>query len=704
MNVRDARALHAYQRLATTLATTLAAAAAAADNDSGGNQDKEDHTAETNTANCLRLIGLLDIEEKRREERAASSQARSSASHGDAMTPEATNRLKTHFLGQLATLEARNEEQKRAKVLSLPALTERRNHHHPNHGSEAPLFRCPPTALSVETLLASAHTPWLHSILIAPSSISSPLHQIDALQLATVGLSSSTTITSSSLKTTTTSTSSSSSSSSLPASSSAQQYLARPGNHRLPGKSPGSATATATATATGTGTGTSTSTARRRQINYGRNRYDHRHDDPNSSPDDEMLDPEVEEENERKSKDSFISARDKLEKDDKTKGITRSGGTANNAQHNARPSGLRGSKRAFNPPFKDKDDGRGQRKKSRREDEEEERKASESNPLLDELLANEKLKFIDPIMVERIVSEILDHSPAVEWDDIAGLAFAKKCVKEAVVLPLLRPDFFRGIRAPPKGILLFGPPGTGKTMIGKAIASQSGARFFNISASSLTSKWIGEGEKTVRALFAVARCLQPAVIFIDEIDSILTQRSENDQEATRRLKTEFLIQLDGAACSGDDKLLVVGATNRPAEIDEAARRRLVKRLYIPLPDIPARKSMILHYIRSLQKSLTEEEIDAVVARAQGYSGSDIKALCAEAAMGPIRNIEPELLMNLSEDQIRALSYEDFVSAFDHVRPSVSQKDLASLQEWNEQFGSFKTTGEEALEETLQGSS
>jgi len=230
----------------------------------------------------------------------------------------------------------------------------------------------------------------------------------------------------------------------------------------------------------------------------------------------------------------------------------------------------------------------------------------------------------------------------------------------------------------------------------------------------------------VRALFAVARCLQPAVIFIDEIDSILTQRSENDQEATRRLKTEFLIQLDGAACSGDDKLLVVGATNRPAEIDEAARRRLVKRLYIPLPDIPARKSMILHYIRSLQKSLTEEEIDTVVARAQGYSGSDIKALCAEAAMGPIRNIEPELLMNLSEDQIRALSYEviptysgkkwdsntlffdfyeqDFVSAFDHVRPSVSQKDLASLQEWNEQFGSFKTTGEEALEETLQGSS
>jgi SpoVK/Ycf46/Vps4 family AAA+-type ATPase len=171
----------------------------------------------------------------------------------------------------------------------------------------------------------------------------------------------------------------------------------------------------------------------------------------------------------------------------------------------------------------------------------------------------------------------------------------------------------------------------------------------------------------VRALFAVARCLQPAVIFIDEIDSILTQRSENDQEATRRLKTEFLIQLDGAACSGEDKLLVVGATNRPAEIDEAARRRLVKRLYIPLPDTLARRSMILHYLHSLQTDLTDDHVDTVVARAQGYSGSDIKALCAEAAMGPIRNLEPELLMNLSEDQIRPIGYDVRFNHHTHTR-------------------------------------
>ena len=123
------------------------------------------------------------------------------------------------------------------------------------------------------------------------------------------------------------------------------------------------------------------------------------------------------------------------------------------------------------------------------------------------------------------------------------------------------------------GLLLFGPPGTGKTLIGKCIASQSGSTFFSISASSLTSKWIGEGEKMVRALFAVARVHQPSVVFIDEIDSLLSQRSESEHEASRRIKTEFLVQLDGATTEGEERILVVGATNRPQELDEAARRR-----------------------------------------------------------------------------------------------------------------------------------
>ncbi|EME27240.1 AAA-type ATPase [Galdieria sulphuraria] len=224
---------------------------------------------------------------------------------------------------------------------------------------------------------------------------------------------------------------------------------------------------------------------------------------------------------------------------------------------------------------------------------------------------------VEPRLVELITNEVLEKNPGVGWNDIAGLEFAKSCVLEAVVWPMMRPDIFSGIRRPPKGLLLFGPPGTGKTMIGRAIASRAGATFLNISASSLTSKWVGESEKMVRALFGVARCYQPAVIFIDEIDSLLTQRSEADQESSRRLKTEFLVQMDGAASTDDDRILVVGATNRPQELDEAARRRLIKRLYIPLPDPEARKCLISRLVSSQKHSLTEEQLESLTEKTQG---------------------------------------------------------------------------------------
>ncbi|KAF5273488.1 hypothetical protein FQA39_LY07505 [Lamprigera yunnana] len=208
-----------------------------------------------------------------------------------------------------------------------------------------------------------------------------------------------------------------------------------------------------------------------------------------------------------------------------------------------------------------------------------------SNKCSDDETVDERLKNIDPKMVELIKSEIMDNGAIVKWDDIAGLESAKTAIQEAVVWPLLRPDIFTGLRRPPKGILLFGPPGTGKTLIGKCVASHSKSTFFSISASSLTSKWIGDGEKMVRALFAVAVCHQPAVIFIDEVDSLLSQRSDTEHESSRRLKTEFLVRLDGATTDNDERVLVIGATNRPQELDEAARRRFVKRLYIPLPEL-----------------------------------------------------------------------------------------------------------------------
>lgn len=336
----------------------------------------------------------------------------------------------------------------------------------------------------------------------------------------------------------------------------------------------------------------------------------------------------------------------------------------------------RGPNRQFVPPVLNNDqdkDGGLERKKVNGNEE-------KSDPEMDE-----RLKNIEPKMVELITNEIMDHGPPVSWDDIAGLEFAKSVIKEIVVWPMLRPDIFKGLRGPPKGVLLFGPPGTGKTLIGKCIASQSKATFFSISASSLTSKWVGEGEKMVRALFAVARCHLPAVIFIDEIDSLLSQRTDGEHDASRRIKTEFLVQLDGATTNSDDRLLVVGATNRPQEIDEAARRRLVKRLYIPLPD-PGARQQIMHNLLSQQSySLSEQEIKKIVQQTHGYSGSDMANLCREAALGPIRNIAD--IQCIEADQVPPIVFRDFDAALHQVRASVSEKDLDLYLQWNKLYGS-----------------
>ncbi|XP_044149465.1 fidgetin-like protein 1 isoform X1 [Bufo gargarizans] len=339
-----------------------------------------------------------------------------------------------------------------------------------------------------------------------------------------------------------------------------------------------------------------------------------------------------------------------------------------------RSRGLHGK---FVPPIAKKDDGdgyTGQKKAYSASN-------SESNVPFDE-----RLKNIEPKMIELIMSEIMDHGPPLNWDDIAGLEFAKTTIKEIVLWPMLRPDIFTGLRGPPKGILLFGPPGTGKTLIGKCIACQSRATFFSISASSLTSKWVGEGEKMVRALFTVARCHQPAVIFIDEIDSLLSQRGEGEHESSRRIKTEFLVQLDGATTSSDDRILVVGATNRPQEIDEAARRRLVKRLYIPLPEASARKQIIVSLMSQENCSLSEKEVESIVLQAEGFSGADMTQLCREAALGPIRSLQIFDISTISSEQVRPIAYVDFQNALQTVRPSVSKQDLELYEQWNKTFG------------------
>ncbi|DBA04352.1 TPA: hypothetical protein N0F65_002114 [Lagenidium giganteum] len=311
---------------------------------------------------------------------------------------------------------------------------------------------------------------------------------------------------------------------------------------------------------------------------------------------------------------------------------------------------------------------------------------SKPAPNQDDENIDPRLKSCDPELISKIELEIVDSGDPVHFDDIAGLQFAKRCVNELVIWPMARPDIFTGLRSLPKGLLLFGPPGTGKTLIGKAIASESGATFFSISASSLTSKWIGEGEKLVRTLFAVAAVKQPSVIFIDEIDSLLTQRSSEENEASRRMKTEFLVQLDGAGTKASDVILVVGATNRPQELDEAARRRFVKRLYIPLPSFEARLDLINRLLRDNKHNLSEENKRDIAEKSQGYSGADVRALCTEAAMEPIRSCVD--IRTMDADSVRPISQEDFVTALRGVRPSVGAKDLDFYRDWNAEFGSF----------------
>ncbi|XP_063299282.1 spastin isoform X2 [Pelobates fuscus] len=296
------------------------------------------------------------------------------------------------------------------------------------------------------------------------------------------------------------------------------------------------------------------------------------------------------------------------------------------------------------------------------------------------------LRNVDSSLANMILNEIVDGGPAVKFADIAGQELAKQALQEIVILPSLRPELFTGLRTPARGLLLFGPPGNGKTMLAKAVAAESNATFINISAASLTSKYVGEGEKTVRALFSVARELQPSIIFLDEIDSLLCERKEGEHDSTRRLKTEFLVQFDGVQSSGDDRVLVMGATNRPQELDDAALRRFAKRIYVSLPNEETRLLLLTNLLVKQGNPLSEKELRRLARLTEGYSGSDITALAKDAALGPIRELQPEQVKNMSASDVRNITYSDFMNSLKKIKCSVSPSTLESYIQWNRDFG------------------
>nr|ODN85804.1 vacuolar protein-sorting-associated protein 4 [Cryptococcus depauperatus CBS 7841] len=232
---------------------------------------------------------------------------------------------------------------------------------------------------------------------------------------------------------------------------------------------------------------------------------------------------------------------------------------------------------------------------------------------------------------------ILSESPNVQWEDVAGLAQAKEALKEAVILPIKFPQLFTGKRTPWRGILLYGPPGTGKSYLAKAVATEAKSTFFSVSSSDLVSKWMGESERLVKQLFQMAREQKPAIIFIDEIDSLTGTRGEGESEASRRIKTEFLVQMNGVG-NEETGVLILGATNIPWQLDPAIKRRFEKRIYIPLPDVQARRRMFEINIGSTPHGLTPADFTHLAELTEGYSGSDVAVIVRDALMQPVRKV------------------------------------------------------------------
>jgi vacuolar protein-sorting-associated protein 4 len=320
----------------------------------------------------------------------------------------------------------------------------------------------------------------------------------------------------------------------------------------------------------------------------------------------------------------------------------------------------------------------------------------------------------DDKMDNNILETIVGDKPNVKWTDIAGLHEAKKSLHEALIMPIKYPNFFVGNVKPWRGILLYGPPGTGKTFIAKACATECESTFFSVSSSDLMSKYVGESEKMIKTLFKVANEKAPSIIFIDEIDSMCGNRSDGENEASRRVKTEFLVQMQGVG-SNNEKVLVLGATNLPWALDPAVRRRFEKRIYIPLPDEEARMYLLRTKLKGLDENLTDEDLKFVASKTEGFSGSDLEVLAKDVAMEPLRfaqstnkfkkvNVDGKTkympIQNGNADFVGSvydlpshslvlppLTKQDLLKTLEKSKPSVSDADLNDFVKWSKEFGS-----------------
>ncbi|CAI5735895.1 unnamed protein product [Hyaloperonospora brassicae] len=309
----------------------------------------------------------------------------------------------------------------------------------------------------------------------------------------------------------------------------------------------------------------------------------------------------------------------------------------------------------------------------------------------------------DQELIEVIERDIVDHGEKVTFENVAGLEHIKQLLQETVMLPQMAPHLFSdGLLKPCNGVLMFGPPGTGKTLLAKAVAHECGTTFFNVSASTLSSKYRGDSEKLVRILFDMARYYEPSIIFMDEIDAIASTRGAvTEHEASRRVKTELLVQVSGVTSVEHNgrQVMLLAATNFPWELDEAMRRRLTKRVYIPLPGSEARRTLFELNLGRIDVS-KDVKLDELVSDTEGYSGDDITNVCETAKRMPVKRVyTPELLLKMRRDmeagevhrevetERLVVTKADFVEALCNVSKSVGHDQLRRYEEWEAEFGS-----------------